>query len=332
MRKILIALLVLVLTFAFVSCDDGKNVPEEATVSTWDGTVVTSWYKEGTKEYTLTEASQLAGLAELVNKGTTFSGVTINLGIDIDLSNKEWTPIGQYKTKDGGKEDGTKKTFSGTFDGKNHTISGLKITYDEGKSSYLALFGYADGEVKNFTVEGEVKACDSSGVVAALGDGGKLENIISKVNVSVSKATGEKKAKVAGIVVAVKDGNKGCTIKNCTNSGKISSTATDANDAIGGIVAWSKLKSLTIEGCKNEGDVSTTSTTQYAGGILGAVEKSETLTTIKNCTNTGNVTSGKTDNGAGAIIGNIYSGAKGQITGCTPSDNQVGNGSFTTNT
>ncbi len=331
MRKLLIALLVLVSIFAFVSCDDSKNVPDEITVSTWDGTTADiTWYKADTKEYTLTEASQLAGLAKLVNEGKTFENVTVKLANNINLNDKEWTPIGQYKTKDGGETEGTQKPFSGTFDGQNHVITGLKITYDEGKSSYRALFGYANGELKNFTVEGKVTACDSSGVVAALGDGGKLENIISKVDVSVSKATSEKKAKVAGLVASAKDGDKGITIKNCTNYGKITSTATDANDAIGGIVAWSKLKSLTIENCKNVGDVSTTSTAQHAGGILGGVEKSETLTLIKNCENTGKVTSGKTDKGAGPIIGWIIAG-KVKTEGCTPAETQVGNGTLSTN-
>ncbi len=337
MRKLLIALLVLVSIFAFVSCDDSKNVPDEITVSTWDGTIDTTWYKEDTKEFTLTEASQLAGLAQLVNAGNDFEGKTINLGNNINLNDKQWTPIGLYKDDEGNS---VKKEFSGTFDGKDYVITGLKIICENASSSYRALFGYADKVVKNFTVKGEVKACDSSGVVAALGDGGTIENVTSYVNVTVDKKTiGDKpnQAKVAGIVVAVKasDSKIGCTIKNCKNYGKITSTADGSTDCIGGIlsIAWDGVDKLKIQNCTNEGEVSTASSKQYAGGIVGDLSGKTTNTLIENCTNKGSVTAPTgEESGAGTIIGKIFDGATGQIVNCTPSDSdtikQVGKGSF----
>ncbi len=306
---------------------------EIKTVSTWDGTSVdTSWYEghEGEDKFTLTSAAQLAGLVSLVNGGTgesnlsngvAFSGVTINLAVDIDLNNQDWTPIGLYHNIS--DTDFTKKEFSGTFDGQNHTISGLMISCDNGKSSYRALFGYVkDGTIKNLTVEGTVNACDSAGVVGAL-CGGTIENVTNEVNVSVSKATpqgtGDKanekpQAKVAGIVVTVKDGNES-TITNCRNEGVISSTATEGTSAVGGIVAWSMTKKLTVTDCTNSGNVSTAGT-QWAGGILGYVRQNSVNTTVSNCTNTGTVTAG-TDITAGGIIGQIVKGAKGTKSGNT---------------
>ena len=89
MRKILLIALAIML---LVSCDQ--------TVTEWDGTETdSSWYAQnlGEKEYTFTTAAELAGLADLVNAGTTFSGWTLKLGADIDLSGSEWEPIGTGK-------------------------------------------------------------------------------------------------------------------------------------------------------------------------------------------------------------------------------------------
>ncbi len=309
MRKLLIALLVLVSIFAFVSCDDSKNVPDEITVSTWDGTIDKSWYTKGTTEYTLTEASQLAGLAELVNgKTDDFKGVTIKLANNINLNNKQWTPIGLYSDEED-TTDFEKKPFSGTFDGQNHTIIGLKIELDNKKSSYRALFGYVNGTVENLTVAGTVIACDSAGVVGALGDGGKIDHVTNKVNVSNTTSTGGDypHAKAAGIVVAVKKGT--ATISNCTNDGTITSTATDTrDDAVGGIVAWSNASNLTITGCVNNGKIESKGG-QYAGGIIGAVRKhkddatAEVPVKISNCKNNAVITAESKI--VGGIIGQV---------------------------
>jgi len=65
-----------------------------ARADVWDGTVDTSWYNETSTDFTLTTPQQLAGLAQLVNAGNTFSGKTIKLGNNIDLNNISWSCIG----------------------------------------------------------------------------------------------------------------------------------------------------------------------------------------------------------------------------------------------
>ena len=100
-----------------------------------DITADTDWYNseqaETTTEYTISTAAQLAGLATLVNGGNNFKNKTIKLGADIDLENKNWTPIG---TKN--------NYFAGNFDGGNHKISNLKIASSD---SYVGLFGNIAG-------------------------------------------------------------------------------------------------------------------------------------------------------------------------------------------
>lgn len=335
-NKLVTALLTLVLVFVIVSCDDSKTLPEEITVSVWDGeTKDTSWYSDDKNEFVLSDASSLAGLAELVNKGKTFEGKTVTLGININLNDKQWTPIGLYSDEND-SENFDKKKFSGTFDGKDHTIIGLSIVLDNGKSSYRALFGYVDGKVCNLIVEGKVVACDSSGIVAALDDGGVIENVVSKVDLSVTKANSADfpQAKVAGIVVAVKNkkgGTTGCTIRNCKNYGSITSSADNAQDAVGGILAWSDISKLTIENCENYGKI-TAGKLQNAGGIIGEVRPGNNTTfTIKltDCANKGTITVSESKK-SGGIIGRIVGSVKPTLTGCTTTGDYelVGEGTY----
>ena len=83
----------------------------------------------------------LASIADMVNNGNTFKGVTIQLEKDIDLGNESWTPIGTNG-----------KPFNGIFDGNNKTISNLNV--DMPGKSYAGLFGYTpSATIKNLTIE-----------------------------------------------------------------------------------------------------------------------------------------------------------------------------------
>ena len=72
-----------------------------------------------------------------VNNGTTFSGQTVYLNVDIDLGGASWTPIANTYNKDG-------NGFQGTFDGQGHTISNFNCTIKRGgynKPAFAGLFG-----------------------------------------------------------------------------------------------------------------------------------------------------------------------------------------------
>jgi hypothetical protein len=75
---------------------------------------------------------------ELINIRSNLSG-NYRLMNDIDLESSEWTPIGTDTAP-----------FSGTLDGKNHTISNLKITTPQ---VYVGLFGYNQGMIKNLNLD-----------------------------------------------------------------------------------------------------------------------------------------------------------------------------------
>ena len=96
---------------------------------------------ESNGSYTVTSADGLMNVAELVNGGK--SDINITLDKNIDLTGKDWTPIGTDYDN----------SYKGTFDGGGHTITGLIFTTND---EYAGLFGYLNraGTVKNVVMEG----------------------------------------------------------------------------------------------------------------------------------------------------------------------------------
>ena len=95
---------------------------------------------ESNGSYTVTSADGLMNIAELVNGGK--SDINITLDTDIDLTGKDWTPIGTDYDN----------SYKGTFDGGGHTITGLTFTTND---KYAGLFGYLNraGTVKNVVMK-----------------------------------------------------------------------------------------------------------------------------------------------------------------------------------
>ena len=126
----------------------------------WDGTADISWYEDNPleSEFTINTAEELAGLAQLVNGGQYFGGITITLGADIRLNDttdwrnwdenttglKEWTAIGVLN-----------RSFYGKFNGNGHVVSGIYINNSQ---DYQGLFGHvqyssAGNTIKNLGVK-----------------------------------------------------------------------------------------------------------------------------------------------------------------------------------
>jgi hypothetical protein len=102
----------------------------------------TDWYTLGSSPYTLANAEDLAGLAQLVNAGTDdFSGDTIILGGNILGVNL--APIGTLE-----------HPFNGVFNGNSKSIVSLELTTT--RTTYVGLFGYAGATstIKNLTLSG----------------------------------------------------------------------------------------------------------------------------------------------------------------------------------
>ena len=290
-----------------VAKSSGSVVMKAEGVNNFEGTVDLSTEDEK-KAYTL-EISDAAGLAafrDSVNAGMTYAGLTVKLTADVDLGNKNWLPIGNYR--------GDKHTFNGTFDGQNHTISGLFIDgdnypakYKEGTSVYGALFGYiCDATLKNFTVKGVAYGTEVAGVVGAAGNNCKIDNITSYVDLTGKKGEntdGLVRGKVAGIVICPK--GTGVQVLNCKNYGDLA-VANGGENPVGGIIAYiGDNLSVTIENCNNYGEVSAIGT-QEVGGVVGSDHAN---TTYKNCNNYGKITG---NNCVGGIAGTTF----GSFEGC----------------
>ncbi len=101
----------------------------------WDGSTKTMPTVDGLK-YKITSPAHLAWIAEACATNTNvrnFEGKEIVMEADIDLNNKEWTPIGTIEAP-----------FKGHFVGNNHVIKNLKITNAD--MDYAGLFGYTEGQ------------------------------------------------------------------------------------------------------------------------------------------------------------------------------------------
>ena len=97
-------------------------------------------YDSNTKTYTVYNADGLLAWNEVAQKDRS---INCTLNADIDLTGKDWTPIG---TSSG-------NSYTGTFDGGGHTITGLTVTTND---QFVGLFGYLNsaGTVKNVVMEG----------------------------------------------------------------------------------------------------------------------------------------------------------------------------------
>lgn len=149
-----------------------------------------------------TEA-ELKRFAAMVNEGNNFAGKTVHLENDINLNNELWTPIGVYND--------SKTHFKGTFDGQNHTITGLKV--NESRKNGVGFSGKVyTGTIKNLTVEGTVSVSGCNYVGGIVGHGyATITNCTFKGSVG-SKDT----MQVGGIA-----GSGGFTITNCSVYGNV---------------------------------------------------------------------------------------------------------------
>ena len=266
---------------------------EGETVDTWEGTAVAFTEGKGTEEdpWLIENAEQLAYLAQQVNKGTKYEKEHFRLVSDLDLSGKEWTPIGTYS-----------KPFWGGFDGDGHTITGMTITGDR---DFVGLFGACH----NFTVPSSyiknvtVKWANISGhsfVGAIAGEGANISDCYSIENTIYATRC------VGGVC-----GSLTGSISGCYNSSSVK-----GNYAAGGIMGTASYNGRTTVGvvqyCYNIGAVTVT---QQDGSVGGIISASANRYNISNCLNCGKITGngknvggivGSTDSSYMNFIGNCY--------------------------
>ena len=203
-------------------------------------------YDSNTKTYTVYNADGLMNIAELVNGGKT--DINITLTADIDLTGKNWTPIGTDYDN----------SYKGTFDGGGHTITGLTFTTND---EYAGLFGWLNraGTVKNVVMEGvqitsnQIYGGSIGGVVGY--SWGTIENC--SVSGSVSGTV------YVGGVVGVQIGG---SITGCSSSATVKGMVD-----VGGVAGQTN-SSATLTACYATGNVTSTGSSTgkvHIGGFLG---------------------------------------------------------------
>ena len=237
---------------------------------------------ESNGSYTVYNADGLLNVAELVNGGKT--DINITLTADIDLTGKDWTPIGTDYDN----------SYKGTFDGGGHTITGLTFTTND---EFAGLFGWLNraGTVKNVVMEGvqitsnQIYGGSIGGVV---GSGwGTIENC--SVSGSVSGTV------YVGGVVGVQIGG---SITGCSSSATVKGTVD-----VGGVAGQTN-SSATLTACYATGNVTIEIAPKKniaGGGLVGMNAGSSLLA----CYATGNVTSTGSSTGyvhIGGFWGNNY--------------------------
>jgi hypothetical protein len=243
---------------------------------------------EGDGSYTVTTADGLKNVAKLVNE----EGKTdINITLDTDLTlTGEWTPIGTYDNP-----------YTGTFNGKDKTITGLTVT---GSNEYAGLFG-------------------------RIGSGGTVKNVVLK---DVQIESDNQYGCVGGVA-----GNSNGDIENCSVSGSVSSRCT-AGGVVGwqysgsitlcgssatvkgtgevGGVAGKTDNRATLTACYATEDVTferASTINTFAGGVVGFNGTGSILTA---CYATGNVTGTGTGTGSCYVGGVTGDNASGTLTAC----------------
>ena len=300
---------------------------------------------EGDGSYTVTTADGLKNVAKLVNE----EGKTdINITLDTDLTlTGEWTPIGTES-----------QPYTGTFNGKDKTITGLTVN-QEG-TNYVGLIGYlgSGGKVQNVVLEGVQITSDNSsgyaGGVAGNSFGGTIENCSVSGSVSGSFSVGgvvgsqwggsitgcNSSATVKGVIFAggiAGSTNGGASLTGCYATGSVSVENNTTSAAYAGGVVGNNGSSSTLKACYAWGSVTGSgSGTVYVGGVTG----SNDLGTLTACYHAKGDVSGP-DGATGGVAGRNFKDSMfggGIITACYWGDNgqtqgigedQVGTGGTT---
>lgn len=202
---------------------------------------------------------------------------------DINLTGKEWTPIGDYDNR-----------YTGTFDGGNHTITGLTVNQTR---NYVGLIGCigSDGTVKNVKLENVNITGDGYFVGGVAGTNyGTIENC------SVDGTLTNYVQYLGGVV-----GDNYGSIIGCSSSGTITGTGPN----VGGIGGQSV--GGTIMACYSVANIKGRSS---SGGVLGQTNRETVVIACYHAK--GNVT------GEQSRIGGVIGWNYGKVTACYWENNQ----------
>lgn len=247
---------------------------------------------------TVDNLAELKDLRTGINSGSAFNykgsdvpaggrGTTFVLTNDITLDETNWVSLGNSSAV----------PFRGTFNGKNHTISGL--TQNRNSAGF---FGYVEGgTVDSLVLSGVNLTCYEGGSICCLLSEGTISHCSASGNIKgVSNGTSGSRY-VGGLVSATSGTNR---ITSCTSKVNI---AAAIHSYLGGIVGQANSTNTVIDSCLNGGLLSGA---RYIGGI------SCFQGTVKYCVNYGDITTVSEATNIAGITANTCN-----IDGCVNSGN-----------
>ena len=293
LRRVIGTTLAFVLAFCVTQGMLTLTVRAEGTGT---GTPSTTWYTTPDKDtdgaYLIKTEDDLAGLAQLVNGGTSFSGQKIRLHNNIDITNyTNWVPIGSVSVDgsgnpniNGGNGSPTSESswhfFEGEFDGKGFTVSGLKIATSSSETRTASgLFGAIKGAtIRNFTISNVT--IDADDFVGAL-VGYAYNSYLYSVNVTgtISIAGNHYVGGAIGYAASTLLDNVDVGQTSATN-GSVSARdkrglGADGDD-VGGVIGYLG-PAAQIVGC--DANSLTVSGERQVGGVVGMASAAGTIAT-----------------------------------------------------
>ncbi len=246
----------------------------------------------------ITTADELTAFAAAVNAGGEQAAGKAVLGADIDMKGIAWTPIGNGTYTTGNVISGP--SFKGSFDGKGHKITNLKIAVpaDAAAGSAWGLFGVLEGAVVRDVVIGEGSSLTSTatamtamGAVAGYAYDATVENCENHAAIDFAGGTDNLRESIGGVVGATCTAEVDCVVTGCTNYGRISSINTvntkngGTGFSVGGIVGFTDALGTPatlcrVENCVNRGAIEAQAT--RTAGIVASMNK---YSEAKGCTN-----------------------------------------------
>lgn len=198
--------------------------------------------------YTVANAAQMAWIAKEVNDGNnTFEGKTVTLTADLDLSGQLWAPVGGITDKTGSQGS---NIFRGTFDGGNHTVSGVTATAT-GKYACAGFFGRIGNgaTVRNVTIK-------DANIISEHYAAAVVAYVYNNAWTEPTATTTIENCKVVG--------------GNITSNVVYTGTEWDNGDKAGGILAYAAQSGIVLNNNSVEG--ATITGYRHIGSIAGLIE------------------------------------------------------------
>ncbi len=211
-------------------------------------------------------------------------------------------------------------SFSGIYDGYNHSISGIYFTSSSNAALFTNVGGYNDaegnampGKILNLTLKDSqiiaqiyTSSYVSVGGIAASCGNVLIENCTNEADVYAMGKAGMVEMKAGGIAAYAESGYGAVLVKNCINKGYIRG---EGYRSLGGIAG----ERVNVENCKNYGEILSKSALTV-GGIIGIAENSKY---VLNCENYGEITSAGRVGGISGTGGTITNGVvSGLVENC----------------